>query len=259
MAFCSHCGNAAHGGRFCSACGAPVAPDAVTVLTAELRRYHKKMRVVVAAAGLGLIAAGGLMLSRMSRIENEVTRPATRMPAVPPAAQAQPLPSPAVSRSPQSQTENGRTYSAPPPPVILQGDSLPAPARETGNINPQAVHSALKAMTERTPPEDSSEPSTAAPAIASSGLDRYPGSQPVEVKDVNVPDIGVPTSKEIYTTSDSVSTVIGYYRQRYPDAEVTEMEGQKIIAVDRPGATKVIAVGSNGSETRIAIVQVAGN
>ncbi len=34
-----------------------------------------------------------------------------------------------------------------------------------------------------------------------------------------------------------------------------EISGQNIIAVDRPGETKVIAIGTSGSETRIAIVQ----
>ena len=39
--------------------------------------------------------------------------------------------------------------------------------------------------------------------------------------------------------------------------EVTEINGQKIIAVSRPGATKVFAIGTTGPETRIAIVQPA--
>jgi hypothetical protein len=34
-----------------------------------------------------------------------------------------------------------------------------------------------------------------------------------------------------------------------------EISGQKIIAVNRPGITKVIAIGTTGGETRIAIVQ----
>ena len=88
-----------------------------------------------------------------------------------------------------------------------------------------------------------------------SGSDCYPGSQPVTVENVNLPDIGVPVDTEVYTTSDSLSAVISYYRQRYPDAELREVNGQTVIAVARPGATKVIALGTTGSETRIAIVQ----
>jgi hypothetical protein len=58
-------------------------------------------------------------------------------------------------------------------------------------------------------------------------------------------------------TTDSVAAVVDYYRQRYPEAEVTEVNGQKIVAVNLTGAVKVIAVGSAGPETRIAIVQTA--
>ena len=94
-----------------------------------------------------------------------------------------------------------------------------------------------------------------ASSSASSESDRYPGSQPVDVKDVNLPDIGIPVSTEVYTTSDSLSTVVAYYTQRYSEAEVMEVNGQKVIAIDRPGATKVIAIGTSGEETRIAIVK----
>ena len=94
-------------------------------------------------------------------------------------------------------------------------------------------------------------------STGASGSDRYPGSQPVEVKDASLPDIGVPVASEVYTTTDPVATVVEYYRQRYPDAETTEVNGQKIVAVNQPGAIKVIAVGTTGTETRIAIVQPA--
>lgn len=92
-------------------------------------------------------------------------------------------------------------------------------------------------------------------ASAAPGSDRYPGSEPVNVDNANLPDIGVPVATEVYTTSDSVPTVISYYRQRYPDAALSEVNGQNVIAVDGPGETKVIAIGTNGSETRIAIVK----
>ena len=103
------------------------------------------------------------------------------------------------------------------------------------------------------------ERSRAQPAASAgaSGSDRYPGSQPVEVKDASLPDIGVPVASEVYTTTDPVATVVEYYRQLYPDAETTEVNGQKIVAVNQPGAIKVIAVGTTGTETRIAIVQPA--
>jgi hypothetical protein len=91
--------------------------------------------------------------------------------------------------------------------------------------------------------------------VASTESDRYPGSQPVEVKNADLPDIGIPVAGAVYSTADSISTVVSYYTQRYPDAEVMEISGQKIIAVSRPGVTKVIAIGTTGEETRIAIVQ----
>jgi hypothetical protein len=67
----------------------------------------------------------------------------------------------------------------------------------------------------------------------------------------------VPVTSEVYTTTDSLSTVVAYYTQRYPDAGVLEVSGQKVIAVNRPGATKVIAIGTTGEETRIAILKQA--
>ena len=97
--------------------------------------------------------------------------------------------------------------------------------------------------------------SAPAPAAAPSGSDRYPGSQPVNVDDANLPDIGIPVAREVYSTTDSVATVIRYYKQRYPDAQLMEINGQQVLTVDRPGAPKVIAIGTNGQETRIAIVQ----
>jgi hypothetical protein len=77
----------------------------------------------------------------------------------------------------------------------------------------------------------------------------------VEVKDANLPDIGIPVAGEVYSTSDSVPTVVSYYTQRYPDAQVMDISGQKVIAVNRPDVTKVIAVGTSGQDTRIAIIQ----
>jgi hypothetical protein len=139
----------------------------------------------------------------------------------------------------------------------VPAEDRPANNPPRSNIDPQEVHGALNNMLQRAPGESSSGQPSPAPPAAATGSDQYPGSKPLEVKDANLPDIGIPTSKEVYTTSDSVATVISYYQQRYPEAEVTDIEGQKIIAVNRPGATKVIAIGTTGSETRVAIVQAA--
>ena len=108
------------------------------------------------------------------------------------------------------------------------------------------------------PPAKQQAPSSQPPpaiSVAPAGADSYPGSKPVDVKNANLPDIGIPVAGEVYSTSDSVSTVVSYYTQRYPDAQVMEISGQKIIAVSSQGVVKVIAVGTTGEETRIAIVQ----
>ena len=259
MAFCSHCGKAANGARFCPACGAPIAPDAVKAMTAELRNYHKKLRLTVAAFSLVLVVGATVMY-----MERVTSRPSRGGEVSAPTLQPQqPLPSePAAAQTPPGQTGTlGSVNSQPPqPPVTVPDENRPTSPPSRSSIDQQAVHSALNnMMQQRAQQGDSSVPRSSTPALPSSGSDRYPGSQPVEIKDANVPDIGVPTSREIYTTSDSVATVVSYYQQRYPDAELTDMEGQKIIAINRPGATKVIAVGTNGTETRIAIVQAAAN
>ncbi|MFI5086862.1 MAG: zinc ribbon domain-containing protein [Terriglobales bacterium] len=255
MAFCSHCGKLAEGGRFCTACGGPIAPDAVEAITAERHRHHKQMRLVV-VLGLVLVIAGLIVIRVMyveraaggSRFGGETSA----------AALQQPLPGTAAQTPPgQAITPDTSTSQPQQQPVIVPDANRPASHLSTGSIDPQAVQSALSTLVEHGKQTDPSQQQLPAPAVVASDSDRYPGSQPVEVKDANLPDIGIPVASEVYTTSDSVSTVISYYRRRYPDAEVTEINGQKIIAVSRPGATKVIAIGTTGSETRIAIVQPA--
>ena len=256
MAFCSHCGKLAEGGRFCTGCGASIAPDAVAAMTAELHRHHKQMRILVVALGLvaltgGLIVIRVMFVQRAARIGGETSA----------AALQQPLPAQGIAaQTPPGQASNSDASSSPQPqqqPVIVPDANNPASHSSAGSIDPQAVQNALSTLVQQGKQSDPSLQQRPAPAVGSSDSDRYPGSQPVEVKDANLPDIGIPVASEVYTTSDSVSTVVSYYRRRYPDAEVTEVNGQKIIAVNRPGATKVIAVGTTGSETRIAIVQPA--
>ncbi len=100
-----------------------------------------------------------------------------------------------------------------------------------------------------------SQQSTRPPIDTPTGSDEYPGAQAIDVDKSKMPDVGFPVATEAYTTSDSVETVIEYYKRRYPGAQVSQMQGQNIIAIERNGSAKVIAIGSNGSETRIAIVK----
>ena len=262
MAFCCHCGKLAEGGRFCTACGGPIAPDTVEAMTAELHRHHKHMRLIVAALGLVFVVTAGLIVIGVRHVELEVGRSLfggeTSAPALRP---QQPLPTQrTAAQTPPGQAITPDTITSQPqqqpPQVIVPGENNPANHLSTGSIDPQAVQSASTTL-QHSKQRDPSLQQLPAPSVVSSDSDRYPGSQPVEVKDANLPDIGIPVASEVYTTSDSLSTVISYYRQRYPDAEVTEMNGQEIIAVSRPGTTKVIAIGTTGSETRIAIVQPA--
>jgi hypothetical protein len=102
------------------------------------------------------------------------------------------------------------------------------------------VQNALTTLTKNEKQRDPSLQQLPASSAVSTGSDRYPGSQPIEVKDVALPDIGVPVTSEVYTTTDSLSTIVAYYTQRYPDAEVLEANGQKIIAVNRPGPSRLL-------------------
>jgi predicted nucleic acid-binding Zn ribbon protein len=263
MAFCCHCGKPAEGGLFCAACGKPIPPDAVEAMTAEFHRYHKEMRLTVVALGLVIVVTAGLIVNGVmhekraagrSLFGGEASSPTLR--------QQQPAPTqPTTTQTPPGQAVTPGPFTSQPqqpvPEVIAPGKSNPASRPPTGGIDPQAVQNALTTLVEHGKPRDPSLQQRPALSVNPIGSDRYPGSQPVEVKDADLPDIGIPVASQVYTTSDSSSTVISYYRQRYPNAEVTEISGQKVIAVTDPGATKVIAVGTTGSETRIAIVQPA--
>lgn len=229
-------------------------------MTAELRRHHTQMRLMVAALGLVLVTAG-LIVIRVMQVERAGSRVGeTPAAATSAAVLRQPLP---AQKGSAAQTALGQAItpdtanSQPQQPEIVPDASTPASHLPSGSIDPQAVQSALSTLAQPGKQSDPSPQQLPAPAVASSDSDRYPGSQQVEVKDANLPNIGIPVASQVYTTSDSVATVVSYYQRLYPDAEVTEINGQMIIAVSRPGATKVFAIGTTGSETRIAIVQPA--
>ena len=251
MAFCSHCGQpAAEGVRFCAGCGAPLAADAAAAMAAEQRRHRKEMRVLAGLAVLALAVAVGVLINLAWRGGRTAGAPPTAGATATPAPQSQ-ASQPGASQGTPDQGA-GPASSAPPQPSPA-GSSANSGATSTtpaGGIDLGAVQQALGQMQKR-----GSSGSAATPAAAPSGSDRYPGSQPVNVDDANLPDIGIPVAREVYSTTDSVATVIRYYRERYPDAQLMEINGQQVLTVDRPGAPKVIAIGSNGQETRIAIVQ----
>lgn len=259
MVFCCHCGKPAEGGRFCAACGRPIAPDAVAAVTVELQRHRTQMRLMVIALGVVSVVTAGLIVTWVMYTGRVVGRSLiggeTFFPTV---RQQQPLPSQSTTaQTPPGQDNTPDTSTSQPqqqPPQVI------VPSRpSTGSIDPKAVQNALTTLApqgkQKDPQKDPSPQQPPAPTVVATDSDRYPGSQPVEVKNADLPDIGIPVAGEVYTTADSLSTVINYYTQRYPDAEVLEISGQKVIAVNRPGVTKVIAIGTTGEETRIAIVQ----
>jgi len=254
MAYCSHCGSPTAGGRFCPACGSPLARDAVASLTADLLRRYKKMRLIVVALGLLFLVSAAWMASRVMRMERSVV---VMHPAGGSAAAPLVLPTPPAQSQPAQAivAETSTSRQQPAPQAAAPRATNPEVHPSTGSIDPQEVQRAVDTLAERSQRGDL--PTKSPAASSSSGSDRYPGSQPVEVKDASLPDIGIPVASEVYTTTDPVATVVDYYRQRYPEAQFTEVEGQKIVAVNQPGATKVIAIGSSGTETRIAIVQPA--
>ncbi len=227
MAFCTQCGKpAAAGSRFCAACGAPL--EGTTSLDGRARRQGRLF--VALALAFAVLAGGALYYAAMAKRAVAVSAVSAPAPAVAAPAATQP------QASPQAGT---------PPPQASITQAAPG-------IDLQAVQNAVAKMA---PKEGASSQQAALPVPA--GSDRYPGSQPMKV-DAALPDIGIPVSQEVYSTTDSVDKVIAWYKQRYPDAMVTEVNGQKVVAVDRPGLTKVIAVGTSGSETRIAVVQPGG-
>lgn len=241
--------------RFCAACGAPVAPDAAAAMDAKMRRQHKEMRLLVVLGGLVLAIAVGVLLSSVlsARRASESSRVSGATAAAPQGQpQAAPAQPPAAQNPPDQPTSPlaSGPQPQPPPQASVPSTGNPTSNAPAGGIDLEQVQKALAQMTQHGGPGN-----TPAPSAVPSGSDRYPGSQPVNVEDANIPDIGIPVTREVYTTTDPVSAVVRYYRERYPDATLTEINGQQILAVDRPGASKVIAIGSTGQETRIAIVQ----
>ena len=222
-------------------------------IAAELRRQHQQMWYIVVAIALVAAIIVGLVIGWMLHGQRRDNAP-TPAPAVQPQA-------PSSQTSPQNSPEQPAGSAG---PALQAQQSAPAPAPKqygSGNkasssgIDVQAIQNAVSGMTPRGGQKSSSAQQGVTGSANRSAADRYPGSQPVDVKDAAIPDVGIPVSNQVYSTSDSLSTVIAYYKQLYPDAQLMEISGQNIIAVDRPGETKVIAIGTSGSETRIAIVQ----
>ena len=209
------------------------------------------MLLIMVALGLIFAVTAGLIVSRVMHAERAASgSPPSGESSAPVTRQQQPLPPP-----PAAQTLPGQPQQQPPQTIVSE-ENNPASLPSSGSISPKDVQNAFTTLSKKEKQREPSPQQLPASSAVSSGSDRYPGSEPIEVN-ANLPDIGVPVTSEVYTTTDSLAIVVAYYAQRYSDAEVTEVNGQKIIAVDRPGASKVIAIGSTGEETRISIVKQA--
>jgi hypothetical protein len=250
MAFCTQCGKQVETGGACPACGKLVAPDAMELMAAELRRQHTQMWYIVVAMGLVAAATVGLLAGWLLHGQRHDAPVPAPQPQAAPSSQkpAQGSPEqPEGPTSPSSQSEQ----SAP----VLKPKENSSGSKTSSSIDVQAIQNAVSGMAQRGGQKGSSSQQSGTSSATRSAADRYPGSQPVDMKDAAIPDVGIPVSNQVYSTSDSLATVMAYYKQLYPEAQVMEISGQNIIAVDRPGETKVIAIGTSGSETRIAIVQ----
>ena len=251
MSFCTQCGNALESGTKCAACGKLAAPDPMETIAAELRRQHQQIwYIVVAIALVAAIAVGlviGWLLHGQRRENVPIPAPQPQAPSSQTPMQSSPE-QPIASASPSSQPQQSLAA-----PVRKENSSINR--TPSSGIDVQAIQNAVNGMSQRGGQKGSSPQQAVTGSAARSASDRYPGSQPVDMKEAAIPDVGIPVSNQVYSTSDSLATVMAYYKQLYPDAQVMEISGQNIIAVDRPGDTKVIAIATSGSETRIAIVQ----
>lgn len=253
MSFCTQCGKPVDRGTICAACGKLAATDAMDTIAAELRRQHQQIWYIVVAIALVAAATVGLVIGWLLHTQRRDNLPSPA-PTVQPQAPRSQTPAqsspeqPVAPASPSSQPQQSTPTQSP-------KENSSGNRGSSGGIDVQAIQNAVSSMAQRGGQKSSSPQHGASGSATRSASDHYPGSQPVDMKDAAIPDIGIQVSNQVYSTSDSLATVMAYYKQLYPDAQVMEISGQNIIAVDRPGETKVIAIGTAGAETRIAIVQ----
>ncbi len=109
MSFCTQCGKQVEAGKVCPACGKLVAPDAMELMAAELRRQHTQMWYIVVAMGLVAAATIGLLAGWMLHSQRRESGP-TAAPVTQP--QAPPSQKPAQS-SPEQPESPGSPSSQP--------------------------------------------------------------------------------------------------------------------------------------------------
>jgi len=213
-----------------------VETDIGKVPLAELVRSHRGVQIAFA------LAAGGLFVATMLLIRREPAPVITVVAPQPQVIQQQPV-QPASTGAQNPQID----------PAQQPGNAQLPPAPKSaspGNIDMQAVQKMAAEFTK------SGTPAQPAAHSGPSEKDHYPNAQAINLDDVAIPNIGIPVAREGYTTTDPLNTVVDYYRRLYPNATVTDQQGQKVIAVDNGSDSRVITIGNNGSETRIVIVRI---
>lgn len=249
MAYCPQCGKESEQGRFCASCGTPLAADAVAAAAATSRRWRREMWLTAAALGLVMVVCSVVVVSRLQHAAAPEASGAAARRETAPAARPGETPGATPNDTPSLTAIDNRADA--PQPAQAAASPVSAGGRDAAPralIDGSAFSGDSAGAARALPHEGENEEELP-------GSERYPGSQPVTVENANLPDIGVPVTSEVYSTPDPLPTVLSYYRQRYPDAQVSNVNGQTVLAIDRPGRAMVIALGTAGSETRIALVE----
>lgn len=232
----------------CAGCGTRTG-DPMLVVAEEMHRNRRELRLLALAMAFVFCVSLAIALAWFVRRDHAESLKVI----APPTAPRQDSTAPEATTPSARQTPTVPETSSEPSASSSSANRTTRPSTtDSSAIDVQSVQNAVKNLRSGSGKGEAATSGNNAPSSAS---DRYPGSEPLDVKDAAVPDVGIPVASQVYATTDSVSKVMEYYKQLYPDAQVMEISGQNIIAVDRPGETKVIAVGSGEGGTRIAIVR----
>jgi hypothetical protein len=146
-------------------------------MATKLKRYRNEMLLIMVALGLVFAVTAGLIVSRVMRAERAASgSPPSGGSSAPVTRQLQPLPTPpaaaqALPGQPQQQ----------PPETIVSEENNPASLPSTGSISPEDVQNAFTTLSKKEKQREPSPQQLPASSAVSSGSDRYPGSEPIEV------------------------------------------------------------------------------
>jgi zinc-ribbon domain len=91
------------------------------------------------------------------------------------------------------------------------------------------------------------------------GLDIYPGARALKTDAASVVVGGMKTVSAEFQTSDSPDKVFAFYKQKFPDANVTQSDQQHYTIVStNHGSILTINIEASGDETHFHIANVTG-